>query len=311
MESSKTPASGRASTTVRDAKPPWLKVRLPAGERYQRMGGLLRRHQLHTVCEEAHCPNIGECFNAGTATFMILGDTCTRACRFCGVSSGRPQPELDALEPQRVAGTVRMLGLDYAVITSVTRDDQPDGGAGIFAACIEAVRRDRPTCRVEVLIPDFLGDWKALETVVRARPYVLNHNVETVPRLYRRVRPQARYERSLELLRHAKLLDPSLLTKSGLMVGLGETRDEVFEMMADLRDAGVGLVTIGQYLRPSRKHLPVERYYAPDEFHSFVEKGRELGFRHVEAGPLVRSSYHAQLQVEAPEPHGGVIREQA
>lgn len=280
----------------REPKPPWLKVRFPAGERYQRTKVLLRQHQLHTVCEEAYCPNIGECFSAGTATFMILGDVCTRSCGFCVVRSGRPQQELDWLEPYRLAKAVHMLDLDYVVITSVNRDDQPDGGAAIFAACIRTIRRDRLHCRVEVLIPDFVGNWNALATVVQARPYVLNHNVETVPRLYRRVRPRACYQRSLELLRRAKELAPSLLTKSGLMVGLGETHEEVLAVMVDLRSAGVNLVTIGQYLRPSWKQLPVKRYYRPQEFVPFVEKGRELGFQHVEAGPLVRSSYHAHQQ---------------
>jgi lipoic acid synthetase len=280
----------------REPKPPWLKVRFPAGERYQRIKALLRQHQLHTVCEEAHCPNIGECFNAGTATFMILGDVCTRSCRFCAVRSGRPEQEPDRLEPYRLAKAVRTLGLDYVVITSVTRDDWPDGGAAIFAECIRSIRRDNPRCRVEVLIPDFMGNWHALATVVEAGPYVLNHNIETVPRLYRRVRPRAYYERSLELLRRAKEMAPSLLTKSGLMVGLGETHEEVLAVMADLRSAGVDLVTIGQYLRPSWKQLPVKRYYRPEEFVPFVEKGRELGFLHVEAGPLVRSSYHAHQQ---------------
>jgi len=280
----------------REPKPPWLKVRFPAGERYQRIKALLRQHQLHTVCEEAHCPNIGECFNAGTATFMILGDVCTRSCRFCAVRSGRPEQEPDRLEPYRLAKAVRTLGLDYVVITSVTRDDWPDGGAAIFAECIRSIRRDNPRCRVEVLIPDFMGNWHALATVVQAGPYVLNHNIETVPRLYRRVRPRAYYERSLELLRRAKELAPSLLTKSGLMVGLGETHEEVFTVMADLRSAGVDLITIGQYLRPTWKQLPVRRYYRPEEFVPFVEKGRELGFQHVEAGPLVRSSYHAHQQ---------------
>lgn len=280
----------------REPKPPWLKVRFPAGERYQRIKALLRQHQLHTVCEEAHCPNIGECFNAGTATFMILGDVCTRSCRFCAVRSGRPEQEPDRLEPYRLAKAVRTLGLDYVVITSVTRDDWPDGGAAIFAECIRSIRRDNPRCRVEVLIPDFMGNWHALATVVEAGPYVLNHNIETVPRLYRRVRPRAYYERSLELLRRAKELSPSLLTKSGLMVGLGETHEEVFTVMADLRSAGVDLITIGQYLRPSWKQLPVRRYYRPEEFVPFVDKGRELGFQHVEAGPLVRSSYHAHQQ---------------
>ena len=279
-----------------ERKPSWLKVRLPAGERYQRTKALLRRHQLHTVCEEARCPNIGECFNAGTATFIILGDVCTRSCGFCAVTSGRPERDLDRLEPRRVAEAVHTLGLDYVVITSVTRDDQPDGGAAIFAGCIRAIRCDDPDCRVEVLVPDFMGNWEALATVVEARPYVLNHNVETVPRLSRRVRSKARYERSLEFLRRAKEPDPSLLTKSGMMVGLGETQEEVFAVMADLRSAGVDIVTIGQYLRPSSKQLPVARYYRPEEFVALTEKGRELGLRHVEAGPLVRSSYHAHRQ---------------
>ncbi len=280
----------------RERKPSWLKVRFPAGERYQRTKALLRQHRLHTVCEEARCPNIGECFNAGTATFMILGDVCTRSCGFCAVRSGHPQPGLDRLEPCRVAEAVRILGLDYAVITSVSRDDEPDGGAAIFAECIRAIRRDNPRCRVEVLIPDFMGNWDALATVVEARPYVLNHNVEVVPRLYRQVRSKARYERSLELLRRSKELAPSLLTKSGMMVGLGEIEEEVLAVMADLRSAGVDLLTIGQYLQPSRKQLPVARYYRPEEFLPFIERGRELGFRHVEAGPLVRSSYRAHQQ---------------
>ena len=285
----------------RQPKPPWLKVRFPAGERYQQIKSLLRQNELHTVCEEAHCPNIGECFNNGTATFMILGDVCTRACGFCAVTSGRPQPTLDVLEPYRLAQAVRKLNLDYVVITSVNRDDQPDGGAAIFAGCINAIRHDNPDCRVEVLIPDFVGNWGALETVVRAQPFVLNHNIETVPRLYSRVRPKARYERSLELLRRAKEIDATMLTKSGMMVGLGESESEIFEVMAGLRDVGVDIVTIGQYLRPSAKHLPVERYYPPAEFQPFVERGRDLGFRHVEAGPLVRSSYHAHKQAGIPE----------
>jgi len=305
METGVIPLQERTRTRARTPKPPWLKVRFPAGERYQRIKSLLREHQLHTVCEEARCPNIGECFNNGTATFMILGDVCTRACGFCAVTSGRPEPGLDWLEPYRLAKAVRILGLDYVVITSVNRDDQPDGGAAIFASCIRVVRRDNPRCRVEVLIPDFMGDWDALATVVRARPYVLNHNVETAPRLYRRVRPKARYERSLELLRRAKELEPSMLTKSGMMVGLGETQDEIFRVMADLRSAGVDLVTIGQYLRPSEKHLPVERYYPPEEFAPFVARGRELRFLHVEAGPLVRSSYHAHRQAGFVSAVGG------
>jgi lipoic acid synthetase len=289
------PLSERAAT-AREPKPPWLKVRFPAGERYQHIKSLLRENELHTVCEEAHCPNIGECFNSGTATFMILGDTCTRSCGFCAVTTGRPQAAPDPLEPFRLAQAVRTLGLDYVVITSVNRDDQPDGGASIFAGCIRAIRRDNPSRRVEVLIPDFMGNWDALAAVVRARPFVLNHNIETVPRLYGRVRPKARYQRSLELLRRAKELDPAMLTKSGLMVGLGETRDEVFDVMADLRASGVDLLTIGQYLRPSAQHLPIERYYAPGEFQPLRERGRALGFRNVEAGPLVRSSYRAHRQ---------------
>ena len=285
----------RVVTPRREPKPSWLKVRLPAGERFHQIKGLLREQELHTVCEEARCPNIGECFNAGTATFMILGDVCTRSCGFCAVTTGRPRA-LDWLEPYRLAKAVRALNLDYVVITSVNRDDEPDGGAAIFAGCIRAVRRDSPRCRIEVLIPDFIGNWDALETVVRARPYVLNHNVETAPRLYGRVRPKARYERSLDLLRRAKVLDPEVRTKSGLMVGLGETQGEVFAVLADLRASGVDLVTIGQYLRPSERHLPVERYYSPAEFEPFITRGRELGFQHVEAGPLVRSSYHAHKQ---------------
>ncbi len=305
MDSTIIPLQERTKTASRQPKPAWLKVRFPAGERYQRIKGLLRQQELHTVCEEAHCPNIGECFNSGTATFMILGDICTRACGFCAVTTGRPEPGLDWLEPQRLAQAVRKLGLDYTVITSVNRDDQPDGGAVIFANCIRAIQRDNPRGRVEVLIPDFMGNWDALATVVEARPYVLNHNVETVPRLYGRVRPKARYDRSLELLRRAKELAPSRLTKSGMMVGLGERQEEIFAVMADLRSAGVDLLTIGQYLRPSERHLPVERYYPPEEFEPFVERGRELGFRHVEAGPLVRSSYHANRQAGVESATGG------
>jgi lipoic acid synthetase len=297
METTVIPLEPRARTSTREPKPPWLKVRFPAGERYQRIKSLLREHTLHTVCEEARCPNIGECFNSGSATFMILGDVCTRACGFCAVTSGRPEHGLDWLEPFRVARAVRTLGLDYVVITSVNRDDQPDGGAAIFAGCINAIRRDDAGVRVEVLIPDFMGNWDALATVVQAKPFVLNHNVETAPRLYGRVRPKARYERSLELLRRAKELDSAMLTKSGMMVGLGETQAEVFAVMRDLRAAGVDLLTIGQYLRPTEKHLPVERYWPPEEFGPFVALGRELGFLNVEAGPLVRSSYRAHRQV--------------
>ena len=276
-------------------KPDWLKVRFPAGDRYQRLQSLMRKQGLHTVCEEARCPNIGECWNAGTATFMILGDVCTRSCGFCAVTTGRPGA-IDSMEPYRLAQTVRTLGLDYVVITSVNRDDVPSGGAEVFAACIRAIRRDEPAVRVEVLIPDFKGNWQALADVIDARPAVLNHNIETVPRLYRLVRPQARYERSLELLRRAKDAAPEMLVKSGFMVGLGETRDELFAVMRDLRSHGCDIVTIGQYLRPTLQHLPIDRYYDPGEYEAFRIYGREIGLRHVEAGPLVRSSYHAEQQ---------------
>jgi lipoic acid synthetase len=277
-------------------KPDWLKVRFPGGDRHQKLQRLVRDEGLHTVCEEARCPNIGECWNAGTATFMILGDVCTRSCGFCNVKTGRPGQALDALEPFRLAKAVAALGLDYVVITSVNRDDLESGGAEIFAACIELVRRHDPAIRVEVLIPDFKGNWDALMTVLQARPFVLNHNIETVPRLYRRVRPQAVYQRSLELIRRAKQAAPEMLTKSGLMVGLGETLEETFDVMADLRAHGCDILTVGQYLQPSRHHLPVERYWHPDEFQAFRARGRALGFTHVEAGPLVRSSYHAEKQ---------------
>ena len=276
-------------------KPEWLKVRFPAGERYQHLKQLMRGGQLNTVCEDARCPNIGECWNAGTATFMILGDVCTRSCGFCAVTTGPPSA-IDPLEPYRLAQVVRSLGLQYVVITSVNRDELELGGAEVFAACIKTIRRNDQGIRVEVLIPDFRGNRDALRQVVDARPYVLNHNVETAPRLYRRVRPQAIYERSLELLRRAKELAPNMLTKSGMMVGIGETPDEVFSVMRDLRAHRCDIITIGQYLRPSAQHLPVDRYYDPSEYEQFRALGRELGFLHVEAGPLVRSSYHADRQ---------------
>jgi len=299
MEDAIIPLEPRTRTTTREPKPSWLKVRFPAGDRYQRIKSLLREHELHTVCEEARCPNIGECFNSGTATFMILGDVCTRACGFCAVTTGRPENGLDWLEPYRVARTVRILGIDYVVITSVNRDDQPDGGASIFAETIRWIRRLSPGTSVEVLVPDFMGNWDALAAVMAARPEILNHNTETVPRLYRRVRHKARYERSLELLRRAKAMDPGGITKSGLMVGLGETKHELLLVMADLVDVGCDVLTIGQYLRPTAgaRHRPVERFYRPEEFADLAEAGRRLGFRHVEAGPLVRSSYHAERQV--------------
>jgi len=276
-------------------KPEWLKVRFPGGERYQHLKRLMRGGHLNTVCEDARCPNIGECWNAGTATFMILGEVCTRSCGFCAVATGRPDA-IDPLEPYRLAQAVRSLGLQYVVITSVNRDELELGGAEVFAASIKTIRRHDPRIRVEVLIPDFKGSVSALQTVVDARPYVLNHNVETVPRLYRQVRPQAIYERSLELLRRAKASAPDMLTKSGMMVGLGETPDEILAVMRDLRAQGCDIVTIGQYLRPSVQHLPIDRYYDPSEYEQFRAYGRELGFLHVEAGPLVRSSYHADRQ---------------
>ncbi len=277
-------------------KPEWLKVRLPGRPNYLRLKGLMRHRRLHTVCEEAHCPNIGECWEAGTATFMIMGDTCTRACGFCAVKTGRPL-DLDAGEPLRVAQAVRRMGLTHAVVTSVNRDDQPDGGAAIFAATIRWIRRLSPGTSVEVLIPDFEGNWDALATVMEERPETLNHNTETVPRLYRRVCPKARYQRSLELLRRAKEMNPQGITKTGVMVGLGETKHELLLVMADLVEVDCDVITVGQYLRPSGRHLPVARYYRPEEFEELAEAGRRLGFRHVEAGPLVRSSYRAARQV--------------
>lgn len=283
------------ATEVRVARPSWLRARVPGGERFEDLRDLVRSERLHTVCEEARCPNIGECWNAGEATFMILGDTCTRACGFCAVTSGRPGA-LDPLEPFRVAQAVAQMDLDYCVITSVNRDDEPDGGAAIFAGCIRAIRHRTPQVEVEVLIPDFMGNWDALATVVRARPVVLNHNIETAPRLYPRARPKAIYTQSLELLQRVKRIDPTMITKSGIMVGLGETRDELSKTLADLRDHDCDLLTIGQYLRPSRKHLPITRYYSPDEFDELADEARSLGFAHVESGPLVRSSYHAGEQ---------------
>lgn len=276
-------------------KPEWLKVRFPSGRRYGEIVGLLRETGLNTVCEEARCPNIGECFNAGTATFMILGDTCTRACGFCAVTSGRPD-RIDPLEPLRLAQAVERLSLDYVVITSVQRDDVVDGGAIMFAACIRAIKSRVPSCGIEVLVPDLDGNWKALQTIVEARPVVLNHNIESVERLYDRVRPRGEYQRSLDLIQNVKKLDSTMTTKSGFMVGLGETMVELEQVMVDLREHGCDLLTVGQYLRPSEKHMKMERYYHPDEFEQLAEVGRSLGFQHVESGPLVRSSYHAGEQ---------------
>lgn len=281
-----------------DRRPPWLTVRMPVGGKYQELDGLMRGQRLHTVCEEARCPNIGECWSFGTATFMILGDICTRACAFCAVRSGRPEG-LDTEEPGRVAAAVAEMGIRHAVITSVDRDDLPDGGAGIFAATIRAVHQAVPTCAVEVLTPDFQGVRSSIETVLEARPEVFNHNIETVPRLFPRVRPKSLYRRSLGVLRTAAELAPASSAKSGLMVGLGESMDEVKEVLRDLREHGVRLVTIGQYLRPSLKHIRCERFWRPEEFAELREYGDQLGFDHVESGPLVRSSYHAHEQAQA------------
>lgn len=282
---------------VSGPKPPWLRVRLPAGGAYQEVNHLLAGLGLHTVCQEAQCPNKGECFHARTATFLILGDVCTRGCRFCAVAKGQPQP-LDTDEPERVAQAVEALNLRYSVITSVTRDDAPDGGAAIFAETIRAIRRRVPRCKVEVLIPDFQGSDEALRIVMDARPDVLNHNLETVPRLYSTARPGADYERSLRLLRRAKEMSPGALTKTGLMLGLGEMLDEIRAVMSGLVAVRCDLLTLGQYLQPSRAHLPIERYVPPEEFASLAREGEAMGLKHVEAGPLVRSSYHAREQVE-------------
>jgi lipoic acid synthetase len=277
------------------ARPEWIKARAPQGPGYERLRGLMRDLDLHTVCEEARCPNLGECWNRGTATFMILGDVCTRACGFCAVKTGLPGGPPDPGEAVRVADAVARMGLRHAVITSVNRDDQAEGGAAVFAACIAEIRVRVPGCAVEVLIPDFKGNWGALGRVLEARPDILNHNTETVPRLYRQVRPGARFERSLELLGRAR--QAGLLTKSGIMVGLGEEWDEVEDTIRRIREAGTDILTVGQYLRPSLRHLPIRRFYTPEEFGRLQAYGRSLGYAHVESGPLVRSSYHAEDQV--------------
>ncbi len=281
--------------TGRPPRPAWLKVRLPGGENYFELKRLMRGLELHTVCESARCPNLAECWSHRTATFMILGNLCTRRCGFCAVPKGRPLA-LDGEEPERVAQAAEAMGLKYVVVTSVDRDDQPDGGAAAFARTVRALRREIVGVKVEVLIPDFRGSDEALQAVLEARPDVLNHNVETVPRLYAVARRGSRYERSLRLLRRSRQIDSSIPTKSGLMVGLGETFEELRAVLADLAAAGVGIVTIGQYLRPSGDQLPVARYYAPEEFLALKSAGLALGLRHVESGPLVRSSYHAHEQ---------------
>ena len=280
------------SITRQPERPKWLRAPAPAGENYRELKELIARLRLHTVCESAACPNVGECWNYRTATFMILGNVCTRRCGFCAVEKGAPLP-VDYDEPERVAEAVAAMGLRFAVVTSVNRDDRADGGAELFAYTISAIRARVPGCGVEVLIPDFQGNRAAVATVMEARPDVLNHNTETVPRLYRQVRLGARYERSLDVLGYAKQLAPHCPTKSGLMLGLGETPEEVLEVMSDLRARGVDILTLGQYLRPSPRHLPIVRYVPPEEFASFRLAGGKMGFAHVEAGPLERSSYHA------------------
>jgi len=276
-------------------RPEWIKVRAPTGETYEWLRGLMRSKELHTVCEEAHCPNIGECWGRGTATFLIMGDVCTRSCRFCDVKTGRPTP-LDWEEPERVALAVKSMNLRHAVITSVNRDERKDGGAPIFAMVIRRIRERQPGCTVEVLTPDFKGDLDALRMVIDEQPDIYDHNVETVARLFKQIQPQDHYEWAMTTLANAKKLDPKQITKSGIMVGLGETTEEVLETMLDLRAVGVDILTVGQYLQPTKEHAPIERYYTPEEFAEFKRAGLAMGFRWVESAPLVRSSYNAERQ---------------
>jgi len=293
------PTPGGALDPTSHPRPEWLRVKFFNGPNYQELKRIMRTLGLNTVCESARCPNMGECWEHRTATFMILGNICTRACGFCAVPSGKPAGPPDEQEPGRVAEAVERMGLRYAVVTSVNRDDQPDGGAAIFARTIAKIRQRVPACKVEVLVPDFRGDWDALETVIAGRPDVLNHNTETVPRLYHEVRKGAVYGRSLELLRRAKSLAPEMPTKTGLMLGLGEEREEVLSAMQDLAAQGTDILTLGQYLQPTREHLPIVRYIHPDEFAEYKKLGEQMGFAHVESGPLVRSSYHAFEQEAA------------
>lgn len=281
-----------------ERKPPWLKVRAPGGANYLRLKGMMRELGLHTVCEEARCPNVGECWEHGAATFMILGNVCTRNCAYCAVAHGRP-PVFDPTEPAKVAAAAAQMQLRHAVITSVDRDDLPDFGAGIFAEVIRQIHAQVPGCSVEVLVPDFQGDEDAIRTVLDAGPEIYNHNTETVPRLYKRARPGGRYERVKQIFRFAKGYAPHIPTKTGIILGLGETNEEVLDTMRDLRTVDVDILTLGQYLRPSNDHIALDRYVTPDEFRMFGEEGRAMGFRHVESGPLVRSSYHAWEQVVA------------
>ena len=286
----------KAPSVRRRRLPKWFRVPAPGSEGYRALKNLMRGLNLHTVCESARCPNIGECWNSGTATFMILGDVCTRSCGFCAVKTGRPE-SLDTEEPERVAEAVQTMGLRHAVVTSVNRDELPDGGARIFAETIYAIRRLCPHTKIEVLIPDFQGNWQALHMVIEEAPDILNHNVETVPRLYKTMRPQAKYDRSLALLKRAKKMGRGMPTKSGIMVGAGETPVEVRQTIRDIADCKTDILTIGQYLQPSAQHVPVARFYHPDEFLDLKQFALTLGFRHVESGPLVRSSYHAADQV--------------
>ncbi len=288
--------SETTGTPATQRRPEWLKARIPGGEAYARLTGIMRTHRLHTVCEEARCPNMGECWNSGTATFMILGDTCTRSCGFCAVKTGRPEYGLDWDEPRRVVEAVERMGIRHVVITSVNRDERKDGGAPIFAETIRLIQERVPGCSIEVLIPDFKGHEEALKIVLDARPNILNHNLETVPRLYRTVRPQANYRQSLEVLDRSK--KRGLRTKTGLMLGIGERTEEVVAVMKDCRTFDVDILTLGQYLQPTKDHLPIDRYVHPDEFAELKRIGMEMGFKHVESGPLVRSSYHAEKAVE-------------
>ena len=284
--------------TTQRKLPEWLKVKMPAGDNFEKLKNLMDDQMLHTVCEEARCPNIGDCWERKTATYMILGDVCTRACTYCAVKTGKPTG-LDLEEPIRLAKTVQILGLKYAVVTSVNRDDLPDGGAFIFGQCIIQIKKLSPSCKVEVLTPDFEGNWNSLETVVNSGPDTFNHNIETVRRIFPKVRAKGNYELSIELLHKAKEFQPKLVTKSGMMVGLGETKDEIVETMEDLRTVNCNLLTIGQYLRPSIGHSPILKWYTPTEFEDLREIGESLGFNHVASGPLVRSSYHADEQHSA------------
>jgi lipoic acid synthetase len=281
-----------------ERKPGWLKVRAPGGPQYLRLKQLMRDLDLHTVCEEAHCPNVGECWEHGTATFMVLGDVCTRNCAYCAVAHGRP-PKYDIEEPSRVASAIAEMRLRHAVITSVDRDDLPDFGAFIFAETIRQIKQRLPDCSVEVLVPDFQGNEDSIRTVLEAGPDIYNHNTETVPRLYKRCRPGGRYERVMQIFRTAKRIAPHVPTKTGIILGMGETLEEVEIVMRDLRDADVDILTLGQYLRPSDSHIPIDRYVTPEEFRHMREVGMAMGFKHVESGPLVRSSYHAWEQVVA------------